>query len=159
MLRISTNIYPDVRLNEVQGYNDAVGTSLWLASLLRESKCFKRAATSVDDEWLSSHDVFYGSRPLLSLLSFFQSAYNRVPHQRNCYHLLDETKRVVYSRDVTWHHPEPALGILVYINFTSCFGITYQKGTLGVDYASKATDRRSVSGRVIMCGHAWVGCL
>ena len=48
-----------------------------------------------------------------------------------------------------------------YINATSEYGITFQRGTLSdislevfadADYASKATDRRSVSGGVIMCG-------
>ena len=57
-----------------------------------------------------------------------------------------------------------ALGILGYINGTySHFGITYQRGTLAIislevfadaDYASKATDRTSVSGGAIICGGA-----
>ena len=58
-----------------------------------------------------------------------------------------------------------ALGILAYINGTSNFGITYQRATLAsislevfadADYASKATDRRSVSGGAVMCGGACV---
>ena len=58
-------------------------------------------------------------------------------------------------------HWKAALGILAYINGTSGFGITYQRRTsVGIflevfanaDYASKANDRRSVSGGVIMCG-------
>ena len=62
-------------------------------------------------------------------------------------------------------HWKAALGILAYVNGTSSLGITYQKGTaasisLGgfadADYASKATDRRSVSGGVIMCAGACV---
>ena len=64
-------------------------------------------------------------------------------------------------KDIHW---KSALGILAYINGTSGFGITYQKGTsVGIslevfadaDYGSKTTDRRSVSGGVIMCG--WAG--
>ena len=52
-----------------------------------------------------------------------------------------------------------ALGILAYINGTCGFGITYHRGTtVGISlevfpdacYASKATDRRSVSGGAIM---------
>ena len=48
-----------------------------------------------------------------------------------------------------------------YIKGTSEYGITFQRGTLSgislevfidADYASKATDSRSVSGGVIMCG-------
>ena len=56
-------------------------------------------------------------------------------------------------------------GILEYINGTSEYGITFQRGTLSsislevfadADYASKATDRRSVSGGAILCGGASV---
>ena len=62
-------------------------------------------------------------------------------------------------------HWKAALGILEYINGTSEYGITFQRGTSSsislevfadADYASKATDRRSVSGGVIMCGGASV---
>ena len=64
-------------------------------------------------------------------------------------------------------HWKAALGILAYIKGTSDFGITYQRGTLAnivlevladADYASKATDRRSVSGGAIMCEGACVCC-
>ena len=81
----------------------------------------------MNDEWLSPHEIFYGSRSRLPLLPFLQPAYHRVPrqrktdprarmcyflnfgynHGRDCYRLLDaETGRVAYSRDVIWHHPE-----------------------------------------------------
>ena len=62
-------------------------------------------------------------------------------------------------------HWKVALGILEYINGTSEYGITFQRGTSSsislevfadADYASKATDRWSVSGGVIMCGGASV---
>ena len=120
-------LYPDIRLEEIRGCTDAAGTSLWLEALLWASECYNRAATSVNDEWLSPHEIFYGSRPRLPLLPFLQPAYHRVPrqrktdprarmryflnfgynHRRDCYRLLDaETGRVAYSRDVTWHHPE-----------------------------------------------------
>ena len=64
-------------------------------------------------------------------------------------------------------HWRSALGILAYINGIGGFVITYQRRTtVGVslevsadaDYASKATDRRSVSGGIIMCAGACV-CL
>ena len=42
-----------------------MGTSLWLESLLWASECYNRAATSVNDEWLSPHEVFYG-RPAVA---------------------------------------------------------------------------------------------
>ena len=62
-------------------------------------------------------------------------------------------------------HWKAALGILEYMNGTSEYGIAFQRGTpssiplevfADADYASKATDRRSVSGGVIMCGGASV---
>ena len=62
-------------------------------------------------------------------------------------------------------HWKTVLGILEYINGTSEYGITFQRGTLSgislevfadADYAPKGTDRRSVSGGVIMCGGAIV---
>ena len=62
-------------------------------------------------------------------------------------------------------HWKAALGILEYINGISEYGIIFQRGTLSgislevfadADYASKATDRRSVSGGLIMCGVASV---
>ena len=63
-------------------------------------------------------------------------------------------------------HWKSALGIIAYIKGTSGFGITHQRGTLlgisievfaDADYASEATDRRSVSGGVTMCGGACIG--
>ena len=115
-------LYPNIRLEEIRDYTDAAGTSLWLESLLWASECYNRAATSMNDEWLSAHEAFYGSRPRLPLLPFLQPAYCRVPrrcktdprgrrcyllnfgykHGRDCYRLLDaETGRVACSSDVT----------------------------------------------------------
>ena len=57
-------------------------------------------------------------------------------------------------------HWKAALGIFGYAVRTSSFGITFQRGTVegshlvsfaDADYASKGTDRRSVSGGVVMC--------
>ena len=72
-------LYPDIRLEEIRGCTDAAGTSLWLKSLLWASERYNRAATSVNDEWVSPHESFYGSRPRLLLLPFLQPAYHRVP--------------------------------------------------------------------------------
>ena len=120
-------LYPNIHLEEIRGCTDAGGTTLWLESLLWASECYNRAATSVNDEWLSPHEIFYGSSPRLPLLPFLQPAYHRLPRQRKtdprarmcyflnsgynygryCYRLLDaETGRVAHSRDVTWHHLE-----------------------------------------------------
>ena len=72
-------LYPDIRLEEIRSCTDAAGTSLWLESLLWASECYNRAAASVNHEWLSPHEIFYGSRPRLPLLPFLQPAYHRVP--------------------------------------------------------------------------------
>ena len=62
-------------------------------------------------------------------------------------------------------HWRAALGILDCVRQTSSFGITIQRGTVGgirlqvfadADYASKAADRRLVSGGLVMCGGACV---
>ena len=115
-----SNVYPDIRLEEVKASTDAAANGLWIESLLWTS----------NDGWFSPHEIFYGSRPSLPLLSFFQPAYHRVPrqrkseprvrlcyflnfgynHGRDCYKLLDaKTGKVVFSRDITWHHPETPL--------------------------------------------------
>ena len=57
-------------------------------------------------------------------------------------------------------HWQAALHVLMYVRLTGGYGITFQRGTardLGFevyvdsDYASRATDRKSVSGGVVMC--------
>ena len=62
-------------------------------------------------------------------------------------------------------HWKAALGALGYRRWKSSFGITFQRGTVGglrmqvfadADYASKAADRRSVSGGLVMCRVACV---
>ncbi|CAB1102712.1 unnamed protein product [Ectocarpus sp. CCAP 1310/34] len=71
-------------------------------------------------------------------------------------------------RAVAWYcaspkmvHWKAALGILGYVRRTSWMGITFERGVVtgmsmqvfvDADYASKATDRRSVSGGLVMCG-------
>ena len=65
-------------------------------------------------------------------------------------------------------HWKAALHILMYVRFTSSYGITFQRGTTsGVglevfvdsDFASRATDRRYVCGGVVMCAGACVSFL
>ena len=117
-------------MNEVKGSTNAAATSLWTKSLLWASECFNRSASAANGEWLSPHEIFYGNRPPLPLLPFFQPVYHRVPrqhkgdsrarlccflnfgynHGHDCHKLLDaETGKVVFSRDVRWHHPEAPL--------------------------------------------------
>ena len=64
-----------------------------------------------------------------------------------------------YARAPKSVHWGTALSILKYLKTTSDLDITYQRGSgldldifADADYASKATDRRSVSGGVVMCG-------
>ena len=101
-----------------------------MESLLWASECFNRSASAANDGWLSPHDICYGNRPPLPLLPFFQPCYHGVPRQRksdprarlcyflnfgynhghDCHKLLDaETGKVVFSCDITWHHPEAPL--------------------------------------------------
>ena len=70
-----------------------------------------------------------------------------------------------YSFAPTLVHWRAALGILGYVRRTRSFGSTFRRGTTGglnlhvfadADYASKAADRRSVSGGLVMCGGACV---
>ena len=60
-------------------------------------------------------------------------------------------------------HWKTAVGIFYCVFFTSDIGITFQRGSrlelvayADADYASKATDRRSVSGGAVMCAGACV---
>ena len=65
-----------------------------------------------------------------------------------------------YSHAPKLVHWQAALHVLMYVRFTSGYGITFQRGTArGVgfevyvdsDYASRAIDRKYVSGGVVMC--------
>ena len=125
-----SKIYPGIRVNEVKDPTDATATSLWMESLLWALECFNRSATAANDGWLSPREIVYGNCPPLPLLPSFQPAYHRVPRQHksdtrarlyyflnfgyndghDCHKLLDaETGNVVFSRHVTWHHPEAPL--------------------------------------------------
>ena len=64
-----------------------------------------------------------------------------------------------YSRTPKRLHWQAAMHVLMYVRFTSSFGITFQRGMVGgdrmeifidPDFASKATGRRSVSGAVVV---------
>jgi len=70
-----------------------------------------------------------------------------------------------YSHAPKFVHWKAALHVLMYVRLTSSYGITFQRGVGGgvglevfvdSDYASRATDRRSVSGGVVMCAGACV---
>ena len=70
-----------------------------------------------------------------------------------------------YSHAPKLVHWKAALHVLVHDRFTSSYGITFQRGTasgVGLEvfvdsgFASRATDRRAVSGGVVMCAGACV---
>ena len=70
-----------------------------------------------------------------------------------------------YSHAPKRLHWQAAMHVLMYVRFTSSFGITFERGMVGgdrmelfvdSDFASKATDRRSVSGAVVMFAGACV---
>ena len=70
-----------------------------------------------------------------------------------------------YSHAPKRLHWQAAMHVLMYVRFTSSFGITFQRGMVGgdrkeifvdSDFASKATDRRSVSGAVVLFAGACV---
>ena len=70
-----------------------------------------------------------------------------------------------YSHTPKRLHWQAAMHVLMYVRFTSSFGITFLRGMVGgdrmelfvdSDFASKATDRRSVSGAVVMFAGACV---
>ena len=70
-----------------------------------------------------------------------------------------------YSQAPKRLHWQATMHILVYVRFTSSFGITFQRGMarkdrmelfVDSDFASKATDRRSVSGAVVTFAGACV---
>ena len=70
-----------------------------------------------------------------------------------------------YSHAPKRLHWQAAMHVLMYVRFTSSFRITFQRRMVGgdrmelfvdSDFASKATDRRSVSGAVVMFAGACV---
>ena len=70
-----------------------------------------------------------------------------------------------YLHAPKWLHWQAAMHVLMYVRFTSSFGITFQRGMVGgdrmelfvdSDFASKATDRRFISGAVVMVAGACV---
>ena len=70
-----------------------------------------------------------------------------------------------YSHAPKRLHWQAAMHVLMYGRFTSSFGITFQRGMVGgdrmelfvdSDFVSKATDRRSVSGAVVIFAGACV---
>ena len=70
-----------------------------------------------------------------------------------------------YSHAPKRLHWQAAVHVLMYVRFTSSFGITFQRGMVGgdrmelfvdSDFVSKTTDRRPVSGAVVMFAGACV---
>ena len=129
--RIEGNrLFSDVHLERLKGFLDPDGSSLWMESGLWASEGFNRSATTANSGMLSPHEVFFGDRPTMPVLSFSKPAYHRIPrqskldrqarlcvslnfgynHGRDCFKIMDaETGRTVHSRGVTWHQPRKPL--------------------------------------------------
>ena len=78
----SNKIFPNVHLEGLKGVRDRVGMKQGLESVLWAAETFNRSASSTNVGIISLHEVFYGGRPPLPLLPFFQPAYHRAPQQR-----------------------------------------------------------------------------
>ena len=123
-------LFPDVHLEQLTGVRDSDSTSLWMESVLWTSERSNRSATTANGGMLSPDDIFYGSRPPMPTLPFCKPAYHRIPrhgklgrqarlcyflnfgynHGSDCVNIMDaETRRIVHSRDVTWHQPREPL--------------------------------------------------
>ena len=100
-----------------------------------------------------------GNWPILKLvgLLMWPSTQNR-PGISNAVRAV--TRYCAAPKRVHWR---AALDILGYVRRPSSFGIIFQRGSVrglnlqafaDADYASKAADRRSVSGGLVMCGGA-----
>ena len=132
--RIEVNrLFPDVHLERLKGIRDPDGSSLWMESVLWVSEGFNRSASTANSGMLSPHEVFFGSRPPMRVLSFCKPVYHRVPrqskldrqarpryilnfghnHGSDCFKIINtETRRIVYSREVTWPQPrEPLISL------------------------------------------------
>ena len=129
--RLEVNkLFPDVHLDQLKGVRDPDGASLWMESVLWASEGFNRSAATANSGMLSPHEVFFGSRSPMPILSFCKSAYHGIPrqtkmdrqarpcfflnfgynHGSDCFKVMDvETGRIVHSRDVTWHQPREPL--------------------------------------------------
>ncbi|CAB1100039.1 unnamed protein product [Ectocarpus sp. CCAP 1310/34] len=54
------------------------GHRLWLASALWASACFNRSATKANVDWVSPFEAFFGRKPPLTAVPFFQEGRMRV---------------------------------------------------------------------------------
>ena len=129
--RLEVNkLFPDVHLDQLKGFRDPDGASLWMESVLWASEGFNRSATTANSGMLSPREICFGSRPPMPVLPFCKPAYHRTPrqtkmdrqarpcfflnsgcnHGSDCFKVMDaETRRIVHSRDVTWHQPREPL--------------------------------------------------
>ena len=99
-------------------------------SVFWASKGFNRSATTTNSGMLSPHEIFFRGRPPMPVVPFCKPAYHRVPwqskmdrqarpcfflnfgynHGSDCFKVMNaETRRIVHSRDVTWHQPREPL--------------------------------------------------
>ena len=68
---------PHVELSTIPGM-DTDGHRLWLSSTIWASACFNRSATKANTGWASPHETFFGAKPPLKVVPFFQEGMMRV---------------------------------------------------------------------------------
>ena len=73
-----SRLFPGVQLEAVKNVCSANGGRLWLDAILWGAECMSRSATTANAGMKSPHEAYYGSRPELKLLAFFQPGYMRV---------------------------------------------------------------------------------
>ncbi|CAB1112201.1 unnamed protein product [Ectocarpus sp. CCAP 1310/34] len=115
---------------------DANRHRLWLASAIWASSCFNRSATSANPAWMSPFEAFFGRKPPLKVVPFFQEGMMRVKRASKadvqsvrCFYLHGarnhsdatavvlraDTGRICLSNNVVWINrrtvvPAPAMG-------------------------------------------------
>ena len=73
--RLEVNkLFPDVHLERLKGVRDPGGSSLLMESVLWASEGFNRSATTANSGMLSPHEIFFGGRPPMPVLSFCKPA-------------------------------------------------------------------------------------
>ena len=117
------------------------------------------ARVSDKPDMFSPYQKLYGRAPFPRLLPFLKPGFHHVKRA-----LKSERKaQACFFLNSGSNHPRDCCKNVPFCFFTSEFGITFQRGSglelvadADADYASKATDMRSVSGGAVMCAGACV---
>ena len=119
---LAPRLFPDTQL--------PAGTGMWAEACVWACDAFNKSATTANPGNTSSHELFLGSLPPLTLLPFMKPGYCRVRrvnkavpkaepcflnggrnHPRDSVRVLLPSGRTTCTRDITWECPrEPFLG-------------------------------------------------